>query len=134
MVALYSNFDAVAIGIEGDAFVIAITGSAGAIENGKAVLLEPLGEVVHELFGTDGNGKVSESHALRAGLGSQGRELGGLHDFEARAIGESQETGFKALGGVRVFRPGLGTEIGDVELFAAVEVGGPQGDVFDAHG
>jgi hypothetical protein len=130
---LRCDFDAIPIRIEHDALVVAVAGPARSIQDGKAIAFEPLRERVDKLLGANRDCDVCKPHALCARFYGYRRKCCCLHRLDARAIGEAKEAGFKPFGCVHVSRARNSTEVRDIELLTPFEIGGPKGDVFDAH-
>lgn len=131
---LLSWLDPVAVGIQDDAFVVAVAGPAGTVQDWIAIGAQPGGQFVYCCLRANRHGQVNVAGELDDRIILRGRDVGSSHQFQPGPGVEAQKIELKLFGRVDVFRPSLGVKIGLIELFQPFQVLGPEGDVFNPHG
>jgi len=106
----------------------------GAVRRGlrndrRAIVREP----VNSAFAANRDRMVCESHASHARFELHSVQRRCAHHFESCAVLEAQETRLESLCAVAKGRVRRCAEIRLIKIYAALDVLGPQSDVFDSH-
>src|SRR5579863_6871000 len=126
-------FHTIAVRIECNRLVVAVTCTTRALKHCNAIIGKPPGQFVNPMICADLNCEVCQPERLCTRCTGRQRQRGRLHNLQTSAIAKQKETGLETLCWIDVAGARYCVKVGAVEALNAIDIICPDCNVTDTH-